>query len=51
MDSLMVGDAKEPRWTDSSLDSPLKTGASGHGRFLRIVKRMEEVVESLKKLL
>lgn len=53
-DSLnpLVRDAKEPRWTNGSLDVSLEVRlASEHGRFLRIVKKMEEVVESLKKLL
>lgn len=53
-DSLtaLVRDANEPRWTDGSLDVLLENRlASEHERFLRIVKRMEDVVESLKKFL
>ena len=53
-DSLtaLVRDAKDPRWTDGSLISPLGQRLAGeHGRFLRVVKRMEEVVADLKKLL
>ncbi|MCJ1271276.1 hypothetical protein MMC22_011176 [Lobaria immixta] len=53
-DSLtaLVRNAKEPRWTDGSLNVPLEIRlASEYERFLRIVERMEEVMESLKKLL
>lgn len=53
-DSLkaLVHNAQEPRWTDGSLNVPLeKRLGSEYDRFLRIVKRMEEVVESLKEFL
>lgn len=50
--NMLVRNAKDPRWKDGSLDIPLeKRLASEHDRFLRIVERMEEVVESLKKFL
>jgi hypothetical protein len=53
-DSLtaLVRNAKDPRWTDGSLCEALEQRlASEHERFLRIVERMENVVEYLKKLL
>lgn len=53
-DSLtaLVQNAKDPRWTDGSLTHPLEQRlASEHGRFLRIIQRMEEEVGDLKKLL
>ena len=53
-DSLtaLVQNAKDPRWTDGSLREPLEQRlASEHDRFLRIVERMEAVIEHLKKLL
>lgn len=50
--SALVRDAKDPRWADGSLIVPLQIRlGSESGRFLRVVKRMEEVVESLKKFL
>lgn len=50
--NALVRNAKDPRWKDGSLDVPLEMRlASEHDRFLRIVERMEEVVESLKKFL
>ncbi|OCL13570.1 hypothetical protein AOQ84DRAFT_414346 [Glonium stellatum] len=53
-DSLttLVRNVKDPRWTDGSLTTALKERlASEYDRFLRIVERMMEVVEDLKKLL
>ncbi|MCJ1428158.1 hypothetical protein MMC29_006066 [Sticta canariensis] len=48
----LMADAKEPRWTDGSLEILLENRlASQYGRFLRIVDEMEEIVESLKKFL
>jgi len=48
----LVGNPRDPRWRDGSLDEPLEQHlASEHERFLRIVDRMNEVVEDLKKLL
>lgn len=50
--TALVQNAKEPRWTDGSLDALLEIRlASEYARFLKIINRMEEVVESLKKLL
>lgn len=53
-DSLtdLVRNAKDSRWTDGSLDALLEQRlASEYERVVRIIKRMEEVVEDLKKLL
>lgn len=53
-DSLaaLVRNANDPRWTDGSLTHPLEQRlASEHGRFLRIIQRMEEEIRDLKKLL
>ncbi len=50
--TTLVGDAKDPRWSDGSLTRPLEQRlASEHGRFLRIVQRMEEEIKGLRKLL
>ena len=50
--TMLVQDANDPRWTDGSLDTLLEQRlASEYDRFLRIIKRMEEVVVELKKLL
>lgn len=53
-DSLttLVRDAKDPRWFDGSLTRLLEQRlASEHGRFLRIIQRMEEEIRGLKRLL
>ena len=53
-DSLiaLVRNARDPRWTDGSLDILLEQRlASEYGRVVRIIKRMEEVMGDLKKLL
>lgn len=48
----LMEDAKEPRWTDGSLEVLLEHRlASQYGRFLRIVDRMEEIVKSLMDFL
>ena len=50
--TVLVRNPKDPRWTDGSLAGLLEQRlASEHGRFLRIVQRMEGVVGELKKLL
>lgn len=53
-DSLttLVRDAEDPRWFDGSLTRLLEQRlASEHGRFLRIIRRMEEEIRELKRLL
>ena len=48
----LVQNANDPRWTDGSLTDLLKQRLSSElERFLRIIKRMEEEIGSLKKLL
>jgi len=48
----LVRNSEDPRWRDGSLDGPLEQClASERERFLRIVERMNKVVEDLKKLL
>ena len=43
---------KDPRWTDGSLVTPLEQRLAGqHGRFIRVIEKMEHVIEKLKKLL
>ncbi|KAH0542502.1 hypothetical protein FGG08_003098 [Glutinoglossum americanum] len=50
--NALVQDANDPRWTDGSLAIPLEQRlASECERFIRIIKRMEEVVGDLKRLL
>ena len=47
----LVRQAKDPRWTDGSLTQDLEHRlGSEHGRFLRIIQRMEEEIKDLKKL-
>ena len=53
-DSLtsLVQNAKDPRWTDDSLKDLLEQRLPSQSeRFLRIIKRMEEEISGLKKLL
>lgn len=55
-DSLvaLVHDTADPRWTDDqgTLDKLVKNRlTSEHGRFLRIMHRMDETVRALKKFL
>ena len=50
--SALVQHPKDPRWTDDSLTEALEHRlASEHGRFLRIIQRMEEDIENLKKFI
>lgn len=50
--TALVRNAKDPRWIDGSLDVLLEQRlASEYGRVIRIIERMEAVVEELKKLL
>lgn len=50
--TALVRNAQDPRWTDGTLDVLLEQRlASEYGRVVRIVKRMEEAMEDLKKLL
>ena len=50
--TVLVGYANDPRWTDGSLSGPLEQRlASEHGRFLRIIQRMECDIGELKKLM
>ena len=53
-DSLtsLVQNANDPRWTDGSLTHLLEQRLTSElARFLRIIQRMEEEIDSLKKLL
>lgn len=48
----LVQDTKDPRWFDESLNHHLEQRLAGeHGRFLRIMQRMEKDIVGLKKLL
>lgn len=50
--NALVQDAEDPRWFDGSLNGLLEQRlASEHGRFLRIVQRMDKEFRELKKLL
>ena len=50
--TALVRNAKDPRWHDGSLSVPLEQRlASEHMRVLRIIARMDRVMEGLKKLL
>lgn len=50
--TTLIRNPTDSRWTDGSLDVQLQLRLSNqHSRFLRIVKRMEDVVRDLKKLL
>ena len=50
--NFLLMDAYDPRWTDGSLDSLLEHRLAGeHGRFIRVIERMDEIMQSLKKLL
>lgn len=48
----LVGDAKDPLWTSPDLAKRLEQRLAGeHGRFLRIMQRMEKEIKGLKKIL
>ena len=48
----LLRNAKDPRWTDGSLDGLLEQRLAGeHKRFLWIVHKMEKDMQGLKKLL
>lgn len=50
--TALIRNPTDSRWTDGTLDVQLQLRLSNqHSRFLRIVKRMEDVVRDLKKLL
>ena len=50
--TALVRNAKDPRWHDGSLSVPLERRlASENKRVLRIIERMDRVMDRLKKLL
>ena len=50
--TALVRNAKDPRWHDGSLSVPLEQRlANEHERVLRIIERMDKVMDALKKLL
>ena len=50
--TALVRNAKDPRWHDGSLNVPLEQRlASEHKRVLRVIERIDNVMDGLKKLL
>lgn len=50
--TMLVNDGNASSWTDGSLNDDMKSRlASEHDRFLRVMKRMKDIMTELKGLL